>query len=187
MLTLCRNSASADWVATSNTSTVTPARGYRNVVPRTQSVKLDAAESSAAYESGAEVAVRSHLEHEASKLVGRLFARLAEDMDDMVREASRVPAQSIISKIRDVAEAVALYVALTPRLKAALFLEDDGSLAFVAQSLLTDRRLTIRLDSDGRQFEIVRTDEHMQTVRDVVGQLDGSANKELAEWVTRRA
>jgi hypothetical protein len=188
LLTVREDPASAGWAETSNTSSVAPARGvYRGVVPRTESVTLNAAVNLAAYDEPiGGVAARAHVEHEASKLVGNLLARLAEDMDGAAGDGSPLPTQSAVSKTRAVAEAVALHVALTPRLKAAVFLEDAGSLAFVVQSLLTDRRLTIRLNSDGRQFEIVRTDEHMQTVRDVVGQVDGSASKELAEWVTRR-
>jgi len=173
---------------TFNTASVAPARvEFRPAAARSPFVQPRTATDLAGHEPSAEGTARAHLQHEASRLVGALFIRFAEDTDDAAAAGGLIPTHSAICKTKAVAEAVALHVAMTPRLKTAIFLEDAGSTAFVVQSLLTDRRLTIRLDADGHLFEVLRTDEHMQTVRDVLDRLDGSTPKELGEWVTHRA
>jgi hypothetical protein len=120
------------------------------------------------------------IECRSREIIERVEGQLADDESDPEDVTPTSLARLTCSKwIRKIAPRVAL----ASRLKVAAFTEDSSGVSLVLQSLLTDRRVNIRIGPDGRVLGAICTDEHMD-VRTRPDEPD--LPRELAEWVTSR-
>jgi hypothetical protein len=71
-------------------------------------------------------------------------------------------------------------------LKAGAFVEDEGGISLVLQSLVTDRRLTYRISPQGDRVTVIQIDEGMEAKTTTVSSDDRAKTRELAKWVTTR-
>lgn len=133
------------------------------------------------------VDVDSLLREAKEELPRRIRINLAEDMEDAVASGEIGPTNDAVEACLRLAERVAPHVALAPRLKCAAFVEGNGVVALVLQSLVTDRRLTCRFAADGLTMVIYRIDEGMEADQEVMRTDAANAPRELGEWVTKRA
>lgn len=127
------------------------------------------------------------VDREASELVERIELKLAEDEEEALLSDDVAPAPNAVQACLRLARRFAPHVALAPRLKSGAFTEDDGGISLVFQSLVTDRRVTCRIDPRGTRVSAIRIDEGMRADSPVMSLDNRDAPRELAEWVTKRA
>ncbi|MDM8007417.1 MAG: hypothetical protein QUV05_14860 [Phycisphaerae bacterium] len=96
------------------------------------------------------------------------------------------PTSSAIGICRALVQRLAPHVALARQLKAGAFVEDEGGISLVLQSLVTDRRLTYRISPQGDRVTVIQIDEGMEAKTTTVSSDDRAKTRELAKWVTTR-
>ena len=82
--------------------------------------------------------------------------------EDAIEYGERQPSSVAIDICTQLSTMLAQQLALSSSLKWAAFSEDEGGLSLVIQSLLTDRRLSFKITSDG-DISVVQIDENMET------------------------
>jgi len=117
----------------------------------------------------------------ALELTERIDAQLADDA-----ESDIAPAQQASDTCKRMARRIVPHVALAPHMKVAAFTEDSSGVSLVFQSLITDRRLNLRIAPDGAAVSAIYTDELMDVRVRLVRDDDPDLARELAEWVTSR-
>lgn len=127
---------------------------------------------------------RSALQGAATGLVVSMFAELEESLREARDLGEAVPTETSLRACRSIAQRLAVHVGLAPKVKSAVFLENSGHLALVLQSLLTHRRLTLRVRESAASIEAVQTDEWVRTQTSVWAP-DAIDARELAEWLCR--
>lgn len=126
-------------------------------------------------------------ESDARAFFDRIRDHLDQDVEDAADAGERAPSKAVRETCLSLARYVARIAVLDPLLKAAAFSEDDGGIAFVLQSLVTDRRLDFRLHENGDQIKAIMIDENMKSTSVEFAPDDTDRARELTEWVTRRA
>ncbi len=81
---------------------------------------------------------------------------------------------------------MAQILALANELKLGAFAEEDGSISLVAQSLVTDRRVSLHFTSGQKEFQVVRVDEQMCASASWITPSDIHAFGKIAKWVTAK-
>ena len=117
---------------------------------------------------------------------GAIRTHLREDCNDAIESGDQLPTVAASESCMRLARLIAPTVAMHPAIKRAAFSENDGSVSLVLQSLASDRRVTYRIDADGRRVNVLATDEHMQSTGLAAQLTDTSSMKERAEWVVHR-
>lgn len=112
-------------------------------------------------------------------------------LNDDLEEASALgevgPSRAAIEGCKNVAQAVGPKIIMKPALRCAAFSEGDGGASLVIQSLVSDRRVNLRVLSDGTTVQGLEIDENMNSSSFVAKVSDYKTLKERAAWVIRRA
>jgi hypothetical protein len=124
---------------------------------------------------------------ESGEMVARIEQQLAADAEYAADSQSAVPTKAAKDICLTLAERLAPHVVLAPQLKAGAFVEDEGGISLVLQSLVTDRRVNYRIPRQGGSLTVIQIDERMVAKSTTVSLDDRSATREFAKWVTTRA
>ncbi len=116
-------------------------------------------------------------------LTSRVTAQLSEDQE---ADSDVVPTPAARHTCERIMSRLAPHVAWAPGLKVAAFTEDNGGVSVILQSLVTDRRVNLRISPDGTRMCAVLTDEHMETRVRQDCENEPQLPRELAAWVTSR-
>jgi hypothetical protein len=125
----------------------------------------------------------SFVRRASRKFVERIERKLVDDREEADDVA---PTPAAVQTCSDLARRLAPHVVLAPQLKSGAFTEDNGGISLVLQSLVTDRRLDVRIAPEGTVLSAIRIDERLQADSIALSVNDPNAPKELAEWVTSR-
>lgn len=117
---------------------------------------------------------------------GAIQIHLREDREDALESGDPSPGEAAIESCMQLVKLIAPVAAMNPAIRRAAFSEDDGSVSFVLQSLVTDRRVSYRIDANGRSVNILAIDEQMHPSSLVALLTDTDTLKEKAEWVAQR-
>lgn len=117
----------------------------------------------------------------------RIKQNVRVDVGDKREEGGTLPRSAATKACFRAAKIIAPTLVSASRLKAAAFLEEDGAICIVLQSLMTDRRLSCTLRSGSSAISVVQVDEQMRTETCDVRDNDRQTLKGLARWVIRRA
>jgi hypothetical protein len=126
------------------------------------------------------------VDKESRELVARVVRQLAVDPDEADDPERVAPTSSAVRTCLTFTERLAPHVALAPQLKVAAFVEDEGGISLVLQSLVTDRRLSYRIPPEGDRVTVIQIDERMDAKSTTVSLSDRAATRELAKWVRTR-
>lgn len=126
------------------------------------------------------------LAQECLELAARIDHQLASDSGKAAGTESMAPTSSAIGTCRAFVQRLAPHIALAPQLKVGAFVEDEGGISLVLQSLVTDRRLNYRIPPQGDHVTVIQIDERMQAKSMSLSVDDRAAIRELAKWVTTR-
>lgn len=116
-------------------------------------------------------------------LTSRVAAQLSQDQE---ADSDIVPTPAACQTCERLMNRLAPHVALAPRLKVAAFTEDNAGVSLILQSLVTDRRVNLRISPDGTSTCAILTDERMETQVRQVRENEPQLPRELAAWVTSR-
>lgn len=124
-----------------------------------------------------------------SDWMNRIEVALSQNMEDAQDSDGIIVQPRAVRALLSIARQFAPYMTMTSfaLLRFGAFVEDDGCLALVIQSLESDRRLTCRVSPDGNSIRVIRIDERMSSAVSRLDPLDGDAPRELAEWVQGKA
>ena len=131
--------------------------------------------------------LKKRLERSIRECVHAVEAKLDEDRAELRDLGGPSPSEFAIAKYLTLSRNLAPSIALGQQLRWGAFIEEDGSLSLVIQSILTDRRATWRLAPNQSVATVTKIDEQMQAEVSGFDPLDRKRTEELAEWVIRRA
>lgn len=118
--------------------------------------------------------------------VDRLIQQTKDDLAQATEEAVEYdeasPSNEATRACRTISNSLAPHLALAPQLRWAVFAEDDGGVSLVAQSLISDRRLSCIISREG-SVSVLAIDEKMSTKRESVDLADRDAWRRWANWV----
>ena len=118
---------------------------------------------------------------QARELTERIDAQLADDLES---SDDVIPSRWAFEACKRLIRRMAPHVALARRLKVAVFTEGNSGVSLVFHSLMTDRRLNLRIAPDGTSISTICTDERLDIEVREIREDDTDLLRELAQWVT---
>ncbi len=123
----------------------------------------------------------------ATHILNAYGAKISDDVSEIESEGGRRPSAHVLRRSSALAARIAPRVAFAQRLAWGSFVQEDGSIAIVLQSLVTDRRVTFVVSGLRDRVQVNQVDEGMRHSTSLVTLQDDEQIRRLTAWVTKRS